>query len=76
MRHSFAAFDPLSSLNSYALQSLTPKVHAASYDPYGKLHALGGSAAVIAAGSATRDEEAFDEWSGSFDIHLGVYTQD
>jgi hypothetical protein len=76
MRHSFAAFDPLSSLNGYALQSLAPEVHAASYDTYGKLHALGGPAAVIAAGSATRDEEAFDEWSGGFDIHLGVYTQD
>ena len=49
MRHSFAAFDPLSSLNGYALQSLTPEVHAASYDTYGKLHALGGPGAVIAA---------------------------
>jgi hypothetical protein len=76
MRHSFAAFDPLSSLNGYALQSLTPEVHAASYDPYGKLHALGGPAAVIAAAQAKRDEAAFDEWSGGFDIHLGVYTQD
>jgi hypothetical protein len=76
MRHSFAAFDPLSSLNGYALQSLTPEVHAASYDAYGKLHALGGPAAVIAEGSATRDEAAFDEWSGGFDMHLGVYTQD
>ena len=26
MRHSFAAFDPLSSLNGYAPQSLTPEV--------------------------------------------------
>jgi hypothetical protein len=74
MRNSFAAFDPLSSLNGYALQSLTPEVHAASYDAYGKLHALGGPAAVIAA--AARDEAAFDEWSGGFDMHLGVYTQD
>ena len=49
MRHSFAAFDPLSSLNGYALQSLTPEVHAVSYDTYGKLHALGGPGAVIAA---------------------------
>jgi hypothetical protein len=73
---SVAAHDPLSSLNGYALQSLTPEVHAASYDSYGKLHALGGSAAVIAAASAARDLSAFDEWSGGFDIHLGVYTQD
>jgi hypothetical protein len=72
MRNSFAAFDPLSSLNGYALQSLTPEVHAASYDTYDKLHALGGPAA----GSATRDEAAFDDWSGGFDMHLGVYTQD
>jgi hypothetical protein len=76
MRHSFAVFDPLSSLNGYALQSLTPEVHAASYDTYGKLHALGGPAAVIAAAQARRDEAAFDEWSGGFDMHLGVYTQD
>jgi hypothetical protein len=75
MRHSFAAFDPLSSLNGYALQSLTPEVHAASYDTYGKLHALGGPGAVIAA-QAKRDEAVFEEWSGGFDIHLGVYTQD
>ena len=42
---------------------------------YGKLHALGGPDAVIAA-PAARDEAAFDEWSGGFDMHLGVYTQD
>jgi hypothetical protein len=72
MRNSFVAFDPLPSLNGYALQSLTPEVHAASYDAYGKLHALGGPDAVTAA----RDEAAFDEWSGGFDMHLGVYTQD
>jgi hypothetical protein len=30
---------------------------------------------VIAA-QAMRDEAVFDEWSGGFDIHLGVYTQD
>lgn len=69
-----AALDPLLSLNGYALQSLTPEVPAASYDTYGKLHALGGPKAVMA--SAARDEAAFDEWSGGFDIHLGVYTQD
>jgi hypothetical protein len=68
MRKSFvAALDPLTSLNGYALQSLTPEVHAASYDAYGKLHAIGGPASV---------EAAFDEWSGGFDMHLGVYTQD
>ena len=68
MRKSFvAALDPLT--------SLTPEVHAASYDAYGKLHALGGPDAVIAA-AAARDEAAFDEWSGGFDMHLGVYTQD
>lgn len=77
MRKSFvAALDPLTSLNGYALQSLTPEVHAASYDAYGKLHALGGPAAVLAAASAAREEAAFDEWSGGFDMHLGVYTQD
>jgi hypothetical protein len=77
MRNSFvAALDPLSSLNGYALQSLTPEVHAASYDTYGKLHALGGPNAVLAAVSSHRDEASFDEWSGGFDIHLGVYTQD
>jgi hypothetical protein len=76
MRDSFAAFDPLSPLNGYALQSLTPEVHPASYDTYGKLHALGGSAVVIAAAQAKRDEAAFDEWLGGFDMHLGVYTQD
>jgi hypothetical protein len=76
MRKSFVtALDPLSSLNGYALQSLAPEVHAASYDAYGKLHALGGPDAVIAAATA-RDEAAFDEWSGGFDMHLGVYTQD
>jgi hypothetical protein len=74
MRHSFAAFDPLSPLNGYALQS--SEVRPASYDTYGKLHALGGSAVVIAAAQAKRDEAAFDEWSGGFDMHLGVYTQD
>jgi hypothetical protein len=73
---SVAARDPLSSLNGHALQSLTPEVHAASYDTYGKLHALGGPDAVIAAAAAARDEAAFDEWSGGFDMHLGVYTQD
>ena len=73
MRNSFA-LDPLPSLNGCALQSLTPEVHAASYDSYGKLHALGGPKAVLAA--AERDEASFDEWSGGFDIHLGVYTQD
>jgi len=71
-----AALDPLSSLNGYALQSLTPEVHAASYDTYGKLYALGGPKAVLAAASADRDDTVFDEWSGGFDIHLGVYTQD
>ncbi len=75
MRNSFVAFDPLPSLNGHALQSLTPEVHAASYDAYGKLYALGGPDAVTAA-SAARDEAAFDEWSGGFDMHLGVYTQD
>ncbi len=76
MRNSFvAALASLSSLNGYALQSLTPEVHAASYDTYGKLHALGGPNAVLAAADR-RDEASFDEWSGGFDIHLGVYTQD
>jgi hypothetical protein len=32
---SVAAHDPLSSLSGHALQSLTPEVHAASYDTYG-----------------------------------------
>jgi len=72
MRNSFALY-PLPSLNGYALQSLTPEVPATSYDSYGKLHALGGPKAVLA---AERDEAAFDEWTGGFDIHLGVYTQD
>jgi hypothetical protein len=72
MRSSFVALDPLTSLNSYALQSLTPEVAAASYDAYGKLHALGGPSAVLAAS----EDAAFDEWSGGFDMHLGVYTQD
>ncbi len=70
---SVAALIPLSSL---ALQSLTPAVQAASYDSYRKLHALGGPEAVIAAGSAAGDDAAFDEWSGGFDMHLGVYTHD
>jgi len=73
MRNSFALY-PLPSLNGNALQSLTPEVHATSYDSYGKLHALGGPKAVLAA--AERDEASLDEWSGGFDIHLGVYTQD
>ena len=41
MRSSFVALDPLASLNGHALQSLTPEVHAASYDAYGKLHGTG-----------------------------------
>jgi hypothetical protein len=62
-------------LNGHALQSLTPELHAASYAPeYGKLHALGGPAAVMAAGSAGKDAAVFDEWSGGFDMHLGVHT--
>jgi hypothetical protein len=76
MRNTFGAFDPLSPLNGYALQSLAPEAHAASYDAYAKLHALGGPAAVIAAVEAKPDDAAFDDWSGGFDIHLGVYTQD
>jgi hypothetical protein len=76
MRNSFvAALGPLASLNGYALQSHTPEAHAASDDAYGKLHVLGGPAAVLAAASA-HEEAAFDEWSGGFDMHLGVYTQD
>ena len=42
-----------------------------------ELYALGGPAAVMAAADkskATADDE--DDWSGGFDIHLGVYTSD
>jgi hypothetical protein len=42
-----------------------------------RLHALGGPAAVMAA--ADKDTSAsgdLDDWSGSLDIHLGVYTND
>ena len=42
-----------------------------------ELYALGGLAAVMAAADkskATADDE--HDWSGGFDIHLGVYTSD
>lgn len=39
------------------------------------LHALGGPAAVIAAG-AGKTSDCSDDWSGSFDMHLGIYTSD
>jgi hypothetical protein len=42
-----------------------------------ELLALGGPGAVMAAADkskATADDE--DDWSGGFDIHLGVYTCD
>jgi hypothetical protein len=42
------------------------------------LHVLGGPAAVLVA-AADRHHPApadLDDWSGSFDIHLGVYASD
>ena len=42
-----------------------------------ELYTLGDPAAVIAAtdeSKSTADDE--DDWSGGFDIHLGVYTSD
>jgi hypothetical protein len=42
-----------------------------------ELYTLGGPAAVIAAtdeSKSTADDQ--DDWSGGFDIHLGVYTSD
>jgi hypothetical protein len=42
-----------------------------------ELLALGGAAAVMAAADknkAAADDQ--DDWSGGFDIHLGVYTSD
>lgn len=62
------ALDPLLSLDAYGPQNL-----AASSERYGKLHALGGPNAVLAA--ADREGASTDEWSGGFDIHLGVYTR-
>ena len=70
---SVPALHQQTSLNGYALQA--PEGHSAGYGP-AKLHALGGPAAVMDAGSATNDAAAFDEWSSGFDIHLGVYSRD
>jgi hypothetical protein len=42
-----------------------------------RLHALGGPAAVMAAADKDKSAPAdLDDWSGSLDIHLGVYTND
>ncbi len=44
-----------------------------------ELHALGGPAAVMHAGEAAQDLSSpadLDDWSGGFDIHLGVYASD
>ncbi len=41
------------------------------------LHALGGPTAIMAAADKDRSAPAdMDDWSGSLDIHLGVYTND
>jgi hypothetical protein len=60
---------------------LRPTSSEKRFERGAQLRALGGVAAVMAAaekiadrGEAVADEE--DDWSGSFDIHLGVYTQD
>jgi hypothetical protein len=42
-----------------------------------RLHALGGPSAIMAAADKDKSAPAdMDDWSGSLDIHLGVYTND
>jgi hypothetical protein len=52
--------------------------HADMYPSDGaRLHALGGASAVMAAADKDKSAPAeLDDWSGSLDIHLGVYTND
>ena len=69
---------PVDTAERPALAPLTPQsLSDRRFERGAELHALGGPAAVMAAADKSKaaavDE---DDWSGSFDIHLGVYTSD
>jgi hypothetical protein len=59
-----------------ALAAYAPPLRAERQSDRGALlHALGGPAAIIAAADKFPSVEA-DDWSGGFDLHLGVHTND
>jgi len=57
----------------------TLAVHATPHrEVRAELHALGGPTAIMDAAQVTPDSADADpdDWSGGFDIHLGVHTRD
>ena len=69
---------PISPLERMTLESeLRPASSEKRFERGAELRALGGVAVVLA--EADKDKTASDDeddWSGGFDIHLGVYTND
>ena len=68
---------PVADGERLALAPDAPTLSERRFKRGAELNALGGPAAVMAAAdkskAATDDQ---DDWSGGFDIHLGVYTSD
>jgi hypothetical protein len=64
-------------LSGYVFNAQAQDRHHRSY-PQAEPYALGGPAAVMDTASDAHViwNPAEDEWTGGFDIHLGVYTRD
>jgi hypothetical protein len=59
-----------------ALAAYAPPLRAERQSDRGALlHALGGPAAILAAADRICVDKT-DDWSGGFDLHLGVHTND